>query len=317
MTRVTPPLDCTIIGDILLDVTANVNNIQHRIIRGGTTYVSVAKIAFGGSGNVAAGLSMLGGKAAFVGKAGNNAIGKLYVLDLKESGVISKVFFDKHSPTGLVITYVEDMKERSFLVSRGANDRLSTHEIEKVKDLIRNSKYIYFSGFSLVGNPQRSAILRAVNLARKFKTKVVFDPGAHNLIKSQRILFSDLLTLCDVFSPNLNEAMTITNTTNVEETINELRKRVPLTALKCGENGSIIITKKKVVRSRGLKVKCEDPTGAGDAFTAALIYGLSHDLPSRSVGRLANWFAAQVTKNMGSRSFPPKSKINTFLEKVM
>ena len=63
-------------------------------------------------------------------------------------------------------------------------------------------------------------------------------------------------------------------------------------------------------------VKCVDPTGAGDAFTAGAIYGLSHRLPLKSIGQFANWFAAEVVSNIGPRSFPEKAKIDRFYQKV-
>ena len=308
--------DCTVIGDVFLDILIQVNGDYRRFFRGGTSYCNFAKTVLGGSGNIAVGLSTLGGRVALVGKAGNDYFGKLYMRDLKNKGVVPKIFFDKDFPTGLITVFVEGEKERSFLIFRGANDKLSIDEIEKVKNLIKRSKYVYFSGYSLVNDPQRSAILRAIELARNFKAKIVFDPGAYNLVKSKQKFFAKLLDLCDIFSPNLVEAEAITNTTNMEDVINELRNKVPLTALKCGKNGSVLISEKNIEKVPSFKVKCLDPTGAGDAFTAALIYGLVRGLSLETIGRLANWFAAQVTTRVGPRSFPSKSSIDQFFEKL-
>ncbi len=77
-----------------------------------------------------------------------------------------------------------------------------------------------------------------------------------------------------------------------------------------------MISKEKVVRVPGYQVKCVDPTGAGDAFTAGLIYGLSRGLPLKSVGQLANWFSANLVTRIGARSFPKKSKTELFLKRL-
>jgi sugar/nucleoside kinase (ribokinase family) len=310
-----PVFDCTVFGDILLDIIVYVTK-DLTYFQGGTTYCDLAKVMFGGSGNIAAGLSFLGGKAAFVGKAGNDFLGNLYKRDLEESGVTTSIFLDEDAPTGLVLVFVDDQKERSFLVFRGANDKLSTHEIEKTTSLIKGSKYVYFTGYSLFNEPQKSAILQGIEISKRYNTKIVFDPGAYNLIRSKPQLFAEIIDVCDVFCPNLEEALAITNTTNIEDTINKLRCIVPLTALKCGRNGSILVTEKKIIKIPSVKVKCLDPTGAGDAFTAALIYGLSHELSLEATGQLANWFAAQVVTRIGSRSFPTKSEIDHFLTRL-
>lgn len=308
--------DCTVFGDVFLDLIIQVNGNYERFFHGGTSYCNFAKAVLGGSGNVATGLSAIGGTAAFVGKAGQDFFGKLYVQDLEEKRVATKIFLDKISPTGLIIVFVEDGKERSFLIFRGANDRMLPGEIEKATSLIKRSNYIYFSGYSLVNNPQRNAIFKAVDIAKKFKTKIVFDPGAFNLVESEKKLFTKLSGQCDVFSPNLEEARAITNVSNIDDVINKLRENFPLTALKCDENGCILISKEDVVRVPSYNVRCIDPTGAGDAFTAGLIYGLSRGLPLESIGQLANWFAAEVVTSIGPRSFPKKSKIERFLERV-
>ena len=308
--------DCIVIGDVLIDVIVQAKENYGQVCRGGISYCNYAKTVFGGGGNVAAGLSVIGGTSAFIGKAGQDFFEKLYVQDLKKNGVFTRVFLDKNLPTGLVVVFVDKGHQRSFLVFRGANDQLLVEEIEKVVDLIKRSDYLYFSGFSLINNPQRNAILRAIELARKFKKKVVFDPGAYNLVKSEKSLFDDLLDVCDVFSPNLEEARAITNVFNINDIIHKLRKRTPLTFLKCDKGGSIIISKDDVIKIPNYNVNCVDPTGAGDAFTAAALYGLSHGLPLESIGQLANWFSAEVVTNIGPRSFPEKSKILQFLQEL-
>jgi fructokinase len=307
--------DCLIIGDVFIDIIVKVNGNYKQLPRGGISYCSYAETALGGGGNVAVGLSTIGGRSAFIGKAGQDFYRKLYADDLRENGVATKLFLDKHLPTGLTVVFVEN-DQRSFLISRGANDQLASEEIERAANLIERSEYIYFSGFSLVNNPQRDTILRTIDHAGKLGKKIVFDPGAFNLAKSEMRLFNSLLDMCEVFSPNLEEASVMTGMTKIEDIIGKLRERVPLTLLKCDKAGSVLISKAEVVKVPVNRGKCMDPTGAGDAFTAGAIYGLCRKMPLKSIGQLANWFSAEVVSQNGPRSFPKKSKIMHFLRKL-
>jgi sugar/nucleoside kinase (ribokinase family) len=307
--------DCTVLGDVCVDVNVKVGNGINQLLRGGVKYCKSTRISFGGSGNVAVGLSFLGGKAAFLGKAGNDLLGKLYVGNLRRNGVFARVFFDQTAPTGLVIVYVEKNGERSFLVFRGANDNLSINEIKEAEDLIQGSGYIYLSGYSLVNDPQRGAIVKAFELGKKLKKKIVFDPGAQNLIKLNRTLFVKIAEESDVFSPNLEEAQALTNSKDITDVARKLRKKVPLTVIKCGEKGAIFVSEDKTLKVPSSPVHCLDTTGAGDAFTAALIYGLVHEQNIEIVGQNANRFAAQVTTQLGARSFSPKGKIDQSIKR--
>lgn len=310
-------LDCTVVGDIFMDLVVHVDREWGQLNYGGTSYSDFSKIEFGGSGNVAVGLSLLGAKVSLVGKAGNDLFGKLYIENLKKNKVIPRVFFDKRSQTGSVLVFVHNQKERSFIVFRGANDSLSVSEIEKTDKLIRRSRYVHFTGYSLINNPQRNAILHAIELSRKYNRKIVFDPGAHNIIRQEPKLFKRILDFCDIFIPNLDEAFAITDTKNLEDAIDRLRDRVPLVALKCAKDGCILISHRDILRIPVSKVNCIDPTGAGDAFAAALIYGISNGLSLNVTGRLANWFASQVTTKNGARSYPSQTKAKNFLEGEM
>jgi hypothetical protein len=305
--------DCLVVGDIFLDVFLASRNQSVPFLAGGASYCSSAKIDFGGAGNVAVGLAYLGGKAAFVGKAGDDLWGRLYTEDLNAKGVISRVFNGKAEGTGITLVVLLRNRDRFFYAFRGANDELLAEEIDASTHLLRDSKYLYISGFSLAANPQRNAILHAVKLAKENNIGVFFDPGSYNLITSNSRLFTSLLNDCDVFCPNLDEAKAITKTNSLKATISKFLRMNKLVALKCGAHGCVLIARKNYVKIPPFRVSCIDTTGAGDAFAAALIYGLVNDFPIESIGHLANWFASQKVKNLGSRSFPSKNSITDFL----
>lgn len=285
-------------------------------LKGGTSYLDFAEVGFGGAGNVGEGLSHLGAKSCFIGKAGNDVWGRLYEKDLHDKGVNTRLFIEENDSTGLTLVSLSEKGERSFFVFRGANDMLSQYDIEKATSLIEKSRYMYFSGYSLVNEPAQSAILLAARVAKERGARVLFDPGAHNLIRSERHLFAKALDLCDVFLPNLDEASEITSTTNKDDIISALKNKAPLTAMKCGRDGCILVSKKRVVRVPSFNVKCVDSTGAGDAFAAGLIYGMVKNLPLLSTGRLANWLAAKVATKVGARSFPSRTEIRSFLKEL-
>jgi len=302
--------DCTVVGDVMWDVVVSAESLQP--VSGGTRYCHFGGIFPGGMGNVATALSYLGGRVGFIGKAGRDWLGELYFKNLEMNNISSCVYFDHKLPTGVVTVLVDEKGERSFLVFRGANNSLLPSEVEKA-GLLNKATYLFLSGLSLVSSPERDAVLRAAELAREQGVKVIFDPGAHNLIASEATVFSKMLNLSDILCANLEEARAIAGKVGIEDIIAQVKGRFQLVALKLGSEGCVLISKGKTVNVSGYRVKCVDTTGAGDAFAAALIYGLSQGFSLETIGRLANWFAAQVVKGYGARNFPDKVRIKRFL----
>ncbi|MCW4015242.1 MAG: carbohydrate kinase family protein [Candidatus Bathyarchaeota archaeon] len=307
-------VDCTIIGDVFCDLIIKKDFSTVSSVIGGVSYLPPIKLDFGGSGNVAVGLTRLGGNVQFIGKAGKDMLGMLYKKNLMTEGVYAQIIFDSVNPTGITLSFVDDNGERSFLVSRGANDFLTPTEVTSHKDTIKKSKYLLISGFSLVAPPQREAIMTAIDIAKANGVTIIFDPGSYNLIKQLNPIFKRVIDNCDIITPNWKEATTISGTENFEDVLSYFEQSFPLTALKMGKNGCAVITAGKRFVFPTDKVFCIDTTGAGDAFLSAFIYGLIKFFSLEATAKLANLFASFSVTNLGSRSFPSSEDITKIFE---
>jgi sugar/nucleoside kinase (ribokinase family) len=308
-----------LIGDVCFDLIVKqpLSSFKFDVNTGGTSYSSSITMLPGGTGNIAVGLSRLGGKTQFIGKAGNDQLGILYRDDLIAEYVKTNLLFDETHPTGLIVVTVNRNGERSFLVSRGANDFLDPTEIEYYTNDIIKSRFLYVCGYSLVKKTQRDAILKAVKIAKSNNVKVIFDLGSYNLINQYRSVFNKLVDQCDIIIPNLEEAQALTNCIKINDVAKYLSKKVPLSALKMGKAGCLLITPKKTFKFRSNKVRCIDSTGAGDAFASGIIYGLVNKLNLETIGTLANWYASFNVQKLGPRAFPTEIAIQDYLERII
>ena len=74
-----------------------------------------------------------------------------------------------------------------------------------------------------------------------------------------------------------------------------------MVALTMGEKGSIVATKSEFHEIKADATKVVDTTGAGDAYTAGLIYGLSRKEKLSEAGHLASKLGGMVVSKVGSR----------------
>ncbi len=280
----------------------------------GTNYFASSQIVPGGSGNVAAAISHLGGKAALVGKAGQDAYGRAYLQDLESRGIVARLEFDGSLSTGLAVSLVEPEGHRTMLVSRGANDNLTVQEVASQLRQLRHAKFLYLSGYSLVSSPQRDAVQEAARLGRELDMRVAFDPGSANLIKSLRGVFEQALESCDILCANAEEAQVLADGREISEYIRSISRKDKLVIVKTGPQGCIVGMEGKLSSLPGVEADCVDTTGAGDAFLGALLYSLSIDLDLTDSASFANWFAARKTEGLGPRHFPSREDTGLFLK---
>jgi sugar/nucleoside kinase (ribokinase family) len=101
------------------------------------------------------------------------------------------------------------------------------------------------------------------------------------------------ISLTDMFSVNLPEARSLFATTDEKTVISRILDTGRICFLRAGERGSYMIMDGKATFSPSLTVgEIVDPTGCGNASTAAALYGCCEGLAPDVTARLANISAA-------------------------
>jgi ribokinase len=304
-------IDCLIIGDSFFDVSVLLPSKRKSIVQGGTTNSKSVFISPGGMGNVAVTVSKLGGKSAFCGMVGDDVLGSLYLQDLRENGVLPIIFTDVKDSTGILLSFILRNGQRSFLVFRGANDRLKRHHIDKAFEKV-NPKLLHISGHSLNNKTMEDTVIYATKIAAECKTKVLFDCTPHNLIICKRRLFKHLLERTYCLCLNLDEARALTGNKRVDEIVGQLKRRVNLLALKLGEKGCVMTSHNQRIRIKALKVRTLDTTGAGDCFAAAIAYCITKNLSNEHMAKLGVQMGTMKVQHLGPRLYPSKVKVQSF-----
>ncbi len=131
----------------------------------------------GSPANVAVGLARLGKKVGFIGKVSDDQFGD-YVTDFfaKENIDVSRVKRAKNGEKlGLTFTEILSPTESSILMYRDGIADLALEPSEVDEEYIASAKALLISGTALAQSPSREACLKAVQLAVKNNTRVIFD----------------------------------------------------------------------------------------------------------------------------------------------
>jgi fructokinase len=296
-------LDCTVIGDAIVEIVVPVCSFDQlgTALVGGILNTDCA-ICPGGTANVAAGLSTLGGASAFVGRVGADCFGKLFTEGLEEAQVMSRVSVSETRKTGLAIAISSTRdKDRFFLVDRGANLELSPNDLDY--DLAYNSHSVYFTGFSLQDLNVSKAVLSFIEEASREDRTIVFNPGAHNVITSSRVAVIDAIRrFADVVILNYTEGQRISHSETDEQIVEFLLSLgVSTVALTKGEKGSIISTRTSTNVFKAAPVDVVDSIGAGDAYAAGIVYAMLKGWELGRAGRFATRVAQTIVRQKGPR----------------
>jgi sugar/nucleoside kinase (ribokinase family) len=296
-------LDCTVIGDAIIDIVVPVYSFDQlgKALAGGILNTDYTIYA-GGTANVAAGISTLGGASAFIGRIGADCFGKLFTDGLEDAEVRSCVSVSKTRKTGLAIT-ISSMSDhdRFFIVDRGANTELSSNDVDY--DLAHNSKLVYFTGFSLQDPNVSKAVLSFIEEASRQGSTIVFNPGAHNVIASSRTAIIDAVRrFADVVILNYKEGQKISQSETDAQIVEFLLSLgVTTVALTKGEKGSIISTRTSTNVFKADPMDVVDSTGAGDAYAAAIVLAMLKGWKLERAGLFATRVAQTSIRQKGPR----------------
>ncbi|MCX6014189.1 MAG: carbohydrate kinase family protein [Chloroflexales bacterium] len=145
------------------------------------------------------------------------------------------------------------------------------------------------------------AMARYVHECREMGVPFLFDPGKQTpRLTAEQIL--DGLNGAFALIGNDYEFAMMSQVTGKSE--RELIESVPLTVITQGEKGSIISESHNGLRiDTSVDVapvdEVRDPTGAGDAYLAGFVFGLSQQLPAVKCGQIASLAGAYAIERHG------------------
>jgi sugar/nucleoside kinase (ribokinase family) len=264
------------------------------------TYEYIVDSASGGSGaNTMIGLALLGGKACYAGKIGNDEHGTLYSAKLREQQVAISVT-PGEGTTGICVVMLTPDAERTMCTFLGISRELGPADVDE--EAIRASKYIYVTGFLWDTDTQKAAVLHAMRTAHEAGVKVALslsDPfcvGRHK---------EDFLKIArehvDLLIGNHEEAQHLTDTDNPHDAIQAMAPLCDMTVVTMGGRGALLRQGDTLVEVPASKVEVVDTNGAGDMYAAGILYGLTHGLSLEQTGRVAAYAAGQVVAKLGPR----------------
>ena len=311
----------TALGELLIDFTENGLSNQGNFL--------MEANPGGAPCNVLAMLQKLGKKTAFIGKVGNDFLGKHLKKVVEEVGIDTRNLLldeDVHTTLAFVHTYADGDRDFSFYRNPGADMNLRPEEIDT--DLIAQSEVFHFGSLSLTHPGVRKATEKALVTARENGCLITYDPNLRPPLwrdleeAREQIAFG--MRWCDVMKISDNEIQWFTGKEDFDEGIQILQDtyRIPLILLSLGKEGSRAYYQGiKVEAKPFLQKNTIETTGAGDTFCACVInYVLEHGLQNLTEENLlemltfANAAASLITTRKGAlRVMPEKTDVEALI----
>ena len=296
--RGTETLDVVVVGDVMVDVLAAMSG---PLAHGSDTPSRVTTAGGGSAANVACWLARQGVPTSYVGRVGDDPLGRESVVALHGCGVTTYVSQDHERTTGTCVVLVEPGGERSMLPDSGANTTLTPADLPQ--EPFRPGAHLHLSGYTLLNEGCREAALAAIAMANVAGMTVSVDPSSAAPLRSVGAArFLEWTRGVDLLLANRDEAAVLAGTADPHQAAQQLGDDYREVVVKLGAEGALWhrgFIGASAPAERGVEVV--DTTGAGDAFAAGFLASwLLHPEPETALAA-GNRLAARAVSVVGAR----------------
>jgi sugar/nucleoside kinase (ribokinase family) len=291
-------MDVLCLGILVADVVAK--PIEEMPGKGRLQLVDAMELHTGGcASNTGYALSKLGVSTGLMGKVGTDGFGDFFVNYMKDSGLDTRGIKRTSSVnTSATMVMVSADGERTFFHYLGANAELCYDDVDF--DIVREAGILHVAGAFLMPKLDGEPTARVLKRAREQGIITSLDTCWDSRGNWINVL-EPCLEHLDIFMPSIEEARMITGKETPAEIAEFLLSYgIGTVALKMGEQGSYVRTRNWEMSVPIYKVKTVDATGAGDAFAAGFLAGVSKGWDHREAARLANAVGACCVTAMGA-----------------
>lgn len=286
------------------------------------------KFVGGSPANIACGVTKHGMKAGFFATVSDDQLGDYVVDYFEEKGIdTSHITRAKHGEKiGLTFTEMLSPSESSILMYRNQAADLQLHVDDIDEEYIKQAKMLLVSGTSLAESPSREAAIKAVMLAKRNHTRILFDIDyrAYNWKNDDEIsiYYSIIAKEADIIMGsreefNLTEKLIQPDMTDVESARYWMSHHAKIVVIKHGMEGSTAYTiDGQKFSIRPFPVKARKGFGGGDGYGAAFLYGLFHDWEIIDCLEFGSAEASMMVRsNNCSEDLPTTEEVRAFIRR--
>lgn len=213
-------------------------------------------------------LGVKGEDVVVIGAVGEDFYGGFVENTLKSYGIETKLERVKDAETSKNLILVVSGEDRRFHVDVGANCKLSVNHLRSVVSQT-SSKLFYVGATGWLGEVDEK--LPEILRWSKERGEITFADIIAPYGKPWSYIHP-ALKYSDIFHGNLLEVSNVVRVEGLEQSAEALNKMgVKLALVTLGEKGLYARTNRWSIKLPSFKVDSIDPTGAGDAFCAAII----------------------------------------------
>ena len=260
------------------------------------------RVSFGGiARNVAENLARLGQPVILLSVVGDDDRGDRLLTQARQAGVIvDHVLRTSEHPTGTYVGIISANGQfQSAIDDMRAINCLSVDYIQQHAQLFKEASMLFVDM-----NVPKDVLKTAFALARRANLPICADPTSFALASRLKPYLKHLLLM----TPNANEAALLCNETEKITNRRQAMKAakylvgagVKIVVITLGEQGLCYATSETSGFIPANKTEILDPTGAGDALTATIIFGLINEIPIDDAVRLGVSAASLTLRHLGT-----------------
>ena len=263
---------------------------------------SAIECSGGSAANTIAGLASLGGAGAFVGKVHNDQLGTVFSHDIRALGVaFDTPPTETGPPTATSMVLVTPDAQRTMQTFLGACVNLGPDDIDL--DQIADSQITYLEGYLWDPPEAQAAFIKAADAAHQAGRKVSLSLSDPFCVDRHREDFLDLAEHhVDILFANDEEIMSLYQVDVFDDALQAVRGHCEIAALTRSEKGSVIVSGDEIHMVDAEPVdNLVDTTGAGDAYAAGFLFGVTSGRDLFTSARIGGICAAECISHMGAR----------------
>ena len=313
------PLDIIPMGRIAIDF----NPVDYnRPLSESTTF---KKYLGGSPANIAVGMARLGNKAGFIASISDDQFGDFVENYFKKEGIDTSHVFRCEGGESLGLTFTEILSptQSSILMYREKAADLLLHPGRVDEGYVKSAKLLLISGTALSRSPSREACLKALSLAEKTGTPVIFDIDyrAYTWQNEDEIsVYTSMVAeKADIIMGSreefdLMERFTGTDGSDKASANYWLGKGAEICVIKHGKQGSAAYTNEGDYQVKPFPVDALKGFGGGDGYASAFLHGLLAGWPIDRALEFGSASAAMlVASHACSEDMPTESAVAVFI----